>query len=305
MTKLSSLRRRCGIPALAFLAMVAMGSAHALDDMNDYLAKAADDMVKTVAGRGYDLNSSFTEDLLYGKSTVRASNGGKTMCVAAVAEAMIRAIDRYARDIGSSSAFEKLPVTHWTSGKPTSLRAHLYSYKGVNSGGPGDAVTRLGIGEKLPFESLRPGDLLAFSRGKTGHSVVFLGYIDGHGNILSGYDGSSIAGFRYMSSQGRDLPPPYSGIGYRNAYFAGKKASPGCDRRQDDCGVLKISAYLNGGRLWVPERWDTEGAIKALREQYLVEARRSNPGVTKDALELAVTRLLERELPEEYSVDFE
>lgn len=291
--------------SFVFFTLTCFNSVHALDNLNDYVISAANRMVEKVSGRGYERHSSFTEALPYGKTTIAPSNRGKTMCVAAVAEALIRAIDTYASETQSNVAFEQLPAYHWTSGRLINLRAHLYQYKGANSGGPGDALSRLGIGEKVPFYSLRQGDLLAFSRRKTGHAVVFLGYIDSNGAVLSAYDKNKVVGFRYMSSQGDGLPDPYSGIGYRNAYFLGANAPGKCSRMIEDCGVINNDAYLNGGRLWSPERWDTKSALIALRQTYVASAQRNNPGVTRDALEFAIDVELQRELPEEYSVNFE
>lgn len=269
--------------------------------LNPYLVSVTTSMADEVGGRGYDLGSSFTDILSYGGAKVMPTNGGKTMCVAAVAEAMIRAIDRHARDTGSSTAFEKLPVAHWTNGSLLHLRAHLYQFKGANSGGPGDALTRLGIGEEVPFNALQAGDLLAFSRKKTGHAVVFLGYLDAAGKPVAAYDAKRVAGFRYLSAQGSALQPPHAGVGYRNAYFAGSSAPLGCNKRQEDCGVLRVSAYLNGGRLWTPDRWDTQGALAALRQAYLDQAKAGNPEVRSGALEFAVDHLLTTPLPEEYA----
>lgn len=300
-----SVLRRCLQILIGLLAGCFGGAASGQDNLNIYIVSAANTMVKTVYGRGYDRKSSFTEPLSYGDAKISPTNGGKTMCVAAVAEAMIRAINAYSTEYGSSNAFEKLPISHWTKGTLTSLRAYLYQYEGTNSGGPGDALSRFGIGEKVAFDSLLPGDLLAFSRKKTGHAVVFLGYLDTNGNLLKEFDKTQVAGFRYISSQGEGLPSPYSGVGTRNAFFSGHKGPLGCARTAEDCGVLKIDAYLNAGRLWSPSQWDVEGSVQKIRQAFIDQKKLSNPGVRDESIQLAVDLILNRELPEKYLINFE
>jgi hypothetical protein len=276
----------------------------ASEDMNRLIIASSELMVRTVAGRGYDRGSSFSEPLVYGQATLQPSNHGRTMCVAAVAEAIIRAMQAHSKETGNNKMYSDLPVIHWTRGALGNLRAHLYQYEGANSRGPGDAFERFGIGEKVPFEKLVPGDLLAFSRRKSGHAVVFLGYLDRQGKSIDIYDASRVAGFRYMSSQGQGLP--ISGIGYRNAYFHGVQGPFRCDRTVEDCGVLRRpSDYLNGGRLWVPERWKTAEAALRLRDMYLSNVTGKAPTLKRDAAEIVVEQMLLQELPEKYSVDFE
>jgi len=294
-------RSRCLFIVLSLYCAI---SNAASEDMNRLIIASSELMVRTVAGRGYDRGSSFSEPLVYGQNTLQPSNSGKTMCVAAVAEAVIRAMQAHSEETGNKRMYSDLPIVHWTKGALGNLRAHLYQYEGANSRGPGDAFERFGIGEKVPFEKLLPGDLLAFSRRKSGHAVVFLGYLDRQGKSIDVFDASRVVGFRYMSSQGQGLP--VSGIGYRNAYFLGVQGPYRCDRNVEDCGVLRRpSDYLNGGRLWIPERWKTAEAARRLRDVYLADATRKNPTLTRGAAEIAVEQLLLRELPEKYSVDFE
>jgi hypothetical protein len=69
------------------------------------------------------------------------------------------------------------------------------------------AVEKLGIGKRIEPDDARPGDFLQFWRtNKSGHSVVFLGWV--------AHDGRRI-GFKYRSSQGST-----KGIGDRVEYFA-------------------------------------------------------------------------------------
>jgi hypothetical protein len=69
------------------------------------------------------------------------------------------------------------------------------------------AVQMLGIGQRVESEDARPGDFLQFWRtNKSGHSVVFLGWV---------MDGGQRVGFKYRSSQGST-----KGIGDRVEYFS-------------------------------------------------------------------------------------
>jgi hypothetical protein len=70
------------------------------------------------------------------------------------------------------------------------------------------AAMKLGIGEPIKPDHARPGDFLQFWRtNMSGHSVVFLGWVE---------DGGQRVGFRYRSSQAST-----TGIGDRVEYFAG------------------------------------------------------------------------------------
>lgn len=57
---------------------------------------------------------------------------------------------------------------------------------------PVRAMIDLGIGHTVKPDDAKPGDFLQFWRGKSGHSVVFLDWIDKDGNHV---------GFKYRSSQ--------------------------------------------------------------------------------------------------------
>ena len=90
------------------------------------------------------------------------------------------------------------------------------------------AVERLGVGQTVPFDDARPGDFCQFWRGKSGHSVVFLGWAE--------QDGKRV-GLRYRSSQGST-----SGVGDVTEYFTDFKAPDGKPGR-----VLRDRTYF--GRL--------------------------------------------------------
>ena len=139
------------------------GAAHAANDLNSVILRTTEQMERELGGRNYDINSSFTEDLHYGDACcIPATNGGKTMCVAAVAEVLIRTLNEVGKEV--SEVFVKFPISHWKQSKYLNIRPHLYQFKGVQSRGPGDALSRFGIGEIVPFDRMLGGDVLAFSR---------------------------------------------------------------------------------------------------------------------------------------------
>lgn len=67
------------------------------------------------------------------------------------------------------------------------------------------AAENLGIGREIPFNEAKPGDFCQFWRGKSGHSVIFLAWVE---------EGGEKIGMRYRSSQGAT-----DGIGDRTEYF--------------------------------------------------------------------------------------
>jgi hypothetical protein len=73
------------------------------------------------------------------------------------------------------------------------------------------AVTTLGIGKAVPFDEAKPGDFVQLWRAKSGHSVLFLSWVEENGKKI---------GIRYRSSQ-----LATKGIGDTVEYFI--KAAPG------------------------------------------------------------------------------
>lgn len=76
------------------------------------------------------------------------------------------------------------------------------------------AVQELGIGKEVSPDEAQPGDFAQFWRDRSGHSVVFLGWI-------LDKDGER-AGLKYRSSQGST-----DGIGNHIEYFKNSKAGKG------------------------------------------------------------------------------
>jgi hypothetical protein len=135
-------------------------------------------------GRGFDTSISraayFTRNLDYGpyKATIKASKlVPKTMCVAAVTEVLIEALNLYFQQTKDSKPFTDLPPVHWNGTSAQDIRDYIWENRGSHSAGY--AFDKFGIGQKLNFTELRPGDFLSFDRlNGGGHSVIFLGYLD-------------------------------------------------------------------------------------------------------------------------------
>ena len=68
------------------------------------------------------------------------------------------------------------------------------------------AVGNLGVGRAVPMDEAQPGDFCQFWRGKGGHSVIFLEWVERNGKRI---------GFKYRSSQGST-----KGIGDNTEYFS-------------------------------------------------------------------------------------
>lgn len=239
------------------------------------------------AGKGYG-PSYYTQNLDYGsaKNVIKAGPSSPlTMCVAAVAETVIESLNRYSKTTDRIRFEDQLSSKSWNGWSPLDIRTHLWENEGTHSAG--QAFERFGIGERLPFEALKPGDFLSFDRpslkdpitGKwkgSGHSVVFLGFIDDKYDVLTSHS-SKVSGFKYFSSQGNAST---GGFGYRWAFFV-KPSSPNvCTttaKREDkpwDCargGVIRSS--IRGGRLWHPKQWQVAAAIAKLKEEASAKVR--------------------------------
>lgn len=68
------------------------------------------------------------------------------------------------------------------------------------------AVKHLGVGRPVSADEARPGDFMQLWRGKSGHSVIFLSWIEKDGKRI---------GFNYRSSQGST-----KGVGDTSEYFS-------------------------------------------------------------------------------------
>jgi hypothetical protein len=262
---------------------------------NYYILKAIYERVGQRGGRGYHLSRSYSQDMYYGgkpdgvqrfyydrdaKKWVFPQDKGKTMCVAAVAEVMVEALNFYVEDSADTSVAERLPPEHFRArAKARHLRQHLWEYTDLGSKGAGHALERFNIGIQKKFESLVPGDVFKFSRVKApGHSTVFIAFTNSRGVIQEAYN-SNVTGFLYFSAQGSgtDVNGKFSkGLGFRKEYFVG-----GCrsakEKKRGRCKVIRSGKWRpNSGAMYHPVSWGEVG--KNYRDELAETLFRSKTG---------------------------
>lgn len=292
--------------------MITQAGAFAISEqsLRPYILKAIDVLYRDRKLGGYDPGRRFTQDLSYGPSCcVKASRPVPqkppypTMCVAAVVETMIEALDLYGKATGDLSFVDSFPLSRVDGSTRTALIPNVFKYSGSDSAGTGYALALLGLGREIPFNKLQPGDFITFNRlNGTGHAVIFLGYLTAATTYPSNTFSSQVVGFRYFSAQGQKRAD--GGFGFRNAYFAGKCPSP--KGKDDDCNVIGLTVkpdgavnqsprLFNSGEMFAPPSWDIQGAIDRLRSN--VAKGFEQEGLTRGAgLEEAVQFELTREL---------
>jgi len=220
-------------------------------DLRDYVVKAVEKMMRDHPKQGYEHGTYFTHDLQYGSETVPASqHHPHTMCVAAVTEVIITALSMYADETKDTSIFKTIPARSWAKKSRNDLRPYLFMLPDVHSVGTADALEEFGIGEQVAFRDLLKGDFINFNREKTGHAVVFWGFINKNGDIEPTYDEKRVVGFEYFSAQNST-----QGLAFKWAYFA-----PYCHKdpkKPADCGVTWSTRQrtLNSGYLLHPSEW--------------------------------------------------
>jgi len=263
-------------------------------DFNAYILKAVDKLNSEYGKEGYDINSAFTHDLLYPDDDhfVKATNPPLTMCVAAVEEVIVTAIKTYADQTGDNSVYTKIPLKAWTQGNLLSLRANIFMYGGTGSKGTGYTLSSFQLGDELRFPDLKPGDFVNLNRSKTGHAVVFLGYVNKDLSLTNEYS-DEVVGFKYFSSQGKGSG---SGFGYRYGYFNGFCPNNSPEKR--DCGIIRSNnpSLLNVGRMWGPDRWNYLGAVSQKRVSQRNIVADENPNVRGSPLDALVDEILQRPL---------
>lgn len=219
------------------------------------------------AGKGYDINSYFTHDLTYGPDCcIKANHPPLTMCVAAMVEVIVGALNAWYIETGDHKPFEKLPIRSWRGGSKRDIRAHIFMYGGLASNGTAHALERFGIGRVTSFAQLQPGDFVNFNRAHSGHACVFLSYIDAAGKDLAAF-GPNVAGWRYFSSQGSGAG---SGFGYRWGFFEGQCPASLPAGQKRDCGIIRSDKpnLLCCGTMLHPAHWPEQTQI----ERAVVEA---------------------------------
>jgi hypothetical protein len=217
----------------------------------------------------------FTRDLDYGpfSKVIRASRlKPKTMCVAAVTEVAIEALNIYYSGTHDRKPFDDLAYSHWNDSTALDIRDYIWENRGSHSAGY--AFAKFGVGQELDFKALRPGDFLSFDRGNGGgHSTIFIAYLDKNYTELSAF-GPDVVGFKYYSAQGSGV----SGFAYRWAFFMGADGGHVCDRpdlhpdKFRDCfgrGIVRSSVSGRGGRLTSPPFWTVAAHVHQLHDEYL------------------------------------
>lgn len=265
------------------------------DGFNDAILDAISDIATNWAARGYDINSYFTHDLPYGPDCcVKANHAPKTMCVAAVTEIIITTLNKLYAQTSERRPFESLPLRSWKGGTRRDIRAHIFMYDGVGCNGTGHALERFGIGRQVSFSKLEAGDFINFNRASSGHSCVFLAYLDASGNDVPTF-GPSVVGYRYFSAQGKGLPD--AGFGYRWAFFDGHCPQSLPQGRRRDCGITRSDnpKLLCCGYLFHPTKWPDAATIDA-RVRSVVASGVSTEA-TGSALEAIIDAEMTRELP--------
>jgi hypothetical protein len=268
------------------------------DTFNDFILEAVDELAHSSSGLGYDRHTFFSRPIKYDNGEIRANSPPLTMCVAAVAEVMITAINRYVKKTGDRTPYEYLPASSWNRMRPKDIRSHIWVDHRLDSYGTADALRTFGIGKLAKFSELRPGAVVNINRTNgTGHAVIFMNYLDKEGGTLKTWS-PDVAGFRYFSAQGKGRRPN-AGFGFRAAFFEkpGQKDKPGqkekpasnsCPVLHDktmlrDCGVIFSHGQdmLNTGYVLHPSKWSAkqrDANLMALQQGLYERSRSRGPG---------------------------
>lgn len=245
-------------------------------DFNSYILQAVD-IVSHRGNGGYDIMAAFSRPLQYGSECcIQPTRPPKTMCVAAVAEVIIEAINLYLKKNNIDHPPGTVQMSSWSGGKFKDIKPHLFMYSLKSGGSPysrGTANTlyQFGIGEEIPFRLLLPGDFVNFNRQKPyigGHAVIFMSFLDQNGRELKNYS-NAVSGFKYFSAQKKT-----NGFGFRHAFF-GKICPAQRPGFVTDCGVIGPHTnrrFLNTGYMFDPGQW--AGATDYTINDITIMARR-------------------------------
>lgn len=258
------------------------------DTFNDFILEAVDELAHSSSGLGYDRHKFFSRPIKYGNGEIRANSPPLTMCVAAVAEVMITAINRYVKKTGDRYPYEYLPASSWNRMRPSDIRSHIWVDHRLDSYGTADALVTFGIGKLVKFSELQPGAVVNINRtNRSGHAVIFMNYLDKEGGMLKAWS-PEVAGFRYFSAQGQGRKPN-AGFGFRAAFFE-KPGQKSCPVLRDktmlrDCGVIFSHGQdmLNTGYVLHPSKWKENAKkrdenLAALRQGLYKRSRSRGPG---------------------------
>jgi hypothetical protein len=275
-------RRSASLGILSATASLALpssrtfGADNETDGFNGYIVQAIDQLMVEYAHKGYNKNCVYTHDMTYGNGVIHATKPPLSMCVAATAEVIITAINLFMSSKEPLSSTNIDPINYltavgWSRMSPIDIKAHIWVDPRLDSYGTADALVTFGIGKRVPFSALSPGSFVNINRHRpdrkpTGHSVVFLSYLDQHG-VESLIYNSDIVGFKYWSCN-QSAP---SGFGYRYAFFNDENNEERCPHLNHgypvDCGVIfsRSQKLLNTGYLLLPQYWDASIRVSNLK----------------------------------------
>ena len=237
---------------------------HAIADensmyFNSYILSAVDYLYANYGLLGYT-DAALTHDIAYGQQgDIKAQKPPRTMCVAAVMEVILTAIQIYSDENSDDTVYDFLPKRSWEKLGTTDIKAQIWVNPALKAYGTADALTHFGMGENIPFEQLKPGSFININRTtKTGHAVVFLAFIDADGNEYTKYN-DKVIGFKYFSSQG-GYNAGTGGFDFRYAIFSTpdyeKNGYPQMPYKRDIHIIRSTSQkLLNTGMMWSPAWW--------------------------------------------------
>ncbi|MBI4701922.1 MAG: thrombospondin type 3 repeat-containing protein [Deltaproteobacteria bacterium] len=209
---------------------------------------------------GYDA-AVLTHDVPYGSyGLIKATKPPRTMCVAAVMEVILTAMNIWAEDTGDATLFDFLPKKSWETLDPDHIKAHIWVNESLGAYGTADALAHFGMGENVPFAELEPGSFVNLNRTTgTGHAVVFLSFLDVVGGEHAKWQ-PGVVGFKYFSSQG-GYDAGAGGLDLRYAIFDeyGAPEMPG----KRDLHVIYSDSQktLNTGVMWAPDHWTLQDYV--------------------------------------------
>lgn len=268
------------------------------DGFNRYILKAVDKLQAEFPSKGYDIHKAYTHPISYADGTVKPTDKPWTMCVAAVAETIVTAINLYIEETKDRSPYTFLPVENWNRMRPKDLRSHIWVDPKLDSYGTADALVTFGIGKRVKFDKLTPGSFINLNRNRpgrpSGHAVIFISYLDDKGNDLNSYS-DKVAGFKYWSAQGKGSNGD-SGFAYRYAFLnrlpdqTGYCPSLGPGKKVD-CWIInsRSSKMLNMGYMLKPTLWNAtvrdrnlSDVVHGLYEQTRSRGINAIPGVSEN-----------------------
>ena len=89
------------------------------DSFNDYVLQAVQVLYQDFPHKGYDIHCAYTHTIDYCVGKVTPTKPPLTMCVAAVAEVIITALNLYMHETSDTSPCRHLSVDGWNKMRPT------------------------------------------------------------------------------------------------------------------------------------------------------------------------------------------